>query len=73
MGMPASNSKSQTTGRLIRQLLALLISKGNTEQRASFVEEEKVGGTERKKKSRRNKEKMSHFSLSSPTPLYGLS
>lgn len=38
-----SNSNSQITGRLIRQLLTLLISKGIAEQRGTFVEEEKVG------------------------------
>ena len=38
-----SNSNSQITGRLIRQLLTLLLSKGNAEQRVTFIEGEKVG------------------------------
>lgn len=38
-----SNSNSQITGRLIRQLLTLLISKGSAKQRGTLAEGEKVG------------------------------
>lgn len=50
-GSHLTNSNSHVAGKLIRQLLTLLIHEGNSGQRGNFVEgKTQTGGKERKNK-----------------------
>lgn len=73
-GSHLTNSNSHVAGKLIRQLLTLLIHEGNSGQRGNFVEGKHRQVEKREKiKVWRNKGKMSCFPLPFLVPIHGLS